>query len=424
LGELSTSNARRAASSRPALRRCIAVDPDAFAAQYWSRSPLLTTREELGEDYSDLLSLDAIDELLSRRGLRTPFLRVAKDGKVVDTNRFTRSGGAGAEIGDQLADDKLLGLFLDGSTLVLQGLHRAWPPLMAFATQLAEDLGYPVQVNAYITPPQSQGFSAHYDVHDVFVLQIAGEKRWFIHEPVLEAPLRSQPWNDRATAVAEAATGNPVIDTVLRAGDALYLPRGYLHSAKALGGVSAHLTVGVHPVTRYALVEAMLGLAAADPSLRTSLPLGVDLADPKSMASDLEATVSALQAWLSEADTDEVIARVRRHAWGATRPAPVAPLAQAAATRELDSATRVQLRGQLRVAVEETAGDNDVRVNFGDRSLTLPASTRQAIDAVLSGTVLAAGALPGLNEEDSLVLCRRLLREAVVVPVPVIETDV
>ena len=61
--------------------------------------------------------LDTVDELLSRRGLRTPFLRVAKDGKVVDASRFTRSGGAGAEIADQLADDKLLGLFVDGSTL-------------------------------------------------------------------------------------------------------------------------------------------------------------------------------------------------------------------------------------------------------------------------------------------------------------------
>ena len=115
----------------------------------------------------------------------------------------------------------------------------------------------------------------------MFVLQIAGEKQWFIHEPVFESPLRSQPWNDRSTAVAEAATQAPVIDTVLRPGDALYLPRGYLHSAKALGGVSVHLTVGIHPVTRYALVEALLALAADDLSLRTSLPLGVDLSDPR-----------------------------------------------------------------------------------------------------------------------------------------------
>jgi lysine-specific demethylase/histidyl-hydroxylase NO66 len=412
---MSTTNARRAALSRPALRRCIAIDPDAFANKYWGRGPLLSTRDELGEDYSDLLSLDAVDELLSRRGLRTPFLRVAKDGKVVDASRFTRSGGAGAEIADQLADDKLLGLFVDGSTLVLQGLHRVWPPLMAFATQLAADLGHPVQVNAYITPPQSQGFSAHYDVHDVFVLQIAGEKQWFIHEPVFEAPLRSQPWNDRGSVVAEAAKQTPVIDTVLRPGDALYLPRGYLHSAKALGGVCAHLTVGIHPITRYALVEALLALAADDLALRASLPLGVDLADLKAMEPDLEATVSALQRWLDDARPEDVAARVRRRTWGATRPAPVSPLAQAAVLRSLDAATPLHLRAHVRVVIDE-AGD-DLRVSFGDRTLTVPSSTRPALDAVVSGTVLAAGSLPGLNEADSLVLARRLLREALVVPV-------
>ena len=53
----------------------------------------------------------------------------------------------------------------------------------------------------------------------------------------------------------------PTIDAVLRPGDALYLPRGFLHSAEALGDVSAHLTVGIHVVTRQALVEALLAEA-------------------------------------------------------------------------------------------------------------------------------------------------------------------
>ena len=77
-----------------------------------------------------------------------------------------------------MSSDAVLRLFADGSTVVLQGLHRLWPPLIEFADQLAADLGHPTQVNAYITPPSSRGFSPHYDVHDVFVLQVAGEKHW------------------------------------------------------------------------------------------------------------------------------------------------------------------------------------------------------------------------------------------------------
>src|SRR3712207_6562334 len=161
-----------------------------------------------------------------------------------------------SEVADQVSSDAVLRLFADGSTVVLQGLHRLWPPLIEFADQLAADLGHPTQVNAYITPPSSRGFSPHYDVHDVFVLQVAGEKHWRIHEPVLPDPLRTQPWNEHAAAVAAAAEGEPVIDAVLRPGDVLYLPRGYLHAATALGEISAHLTVGVHAVTRWAAAES------------------------------------------------------------------------------------------------------------------------------------------------------------------------
>ena len=297
-------------TSRPALRRCVHVDPDDFARDTWSRAPLLSTREQLDTTYDDLFSLAAVDELLSRRGLRTPFIRLAKDGTVVPTGRYTRPGGTGAQIGDQVADDRVLDLFLDGHTVVLQGLHRLWPPLIDFAGALTTDLGHPVQVNAYITPRSSQGFSAHYDVHDVFVLQVAGEKRWRIHAPVHPDPLPDQPWADRRSAVEARAQETPLIDTVLRPGDALYLPRGYLHAAEALGDVSCHLTVGVHPVTRRAVLESLLDIVSDDPALRSSLPLGVDVSDPASVEADVRATVEALTARLQSVTAAEVADRL------------------------------------------------------------------------------------------------------------------
>src|SRR3954454_23409177 len=280
---------------RPALRRCISAAPDDFTRDTWSRAPLLSTYDALGgRGFGDLFSLAAVDELLSRRGLRTPFLRIARNGEVVPERRFTRSGGTGAGIADQVADDRVLALFDDGHTVVLQGLHRVWEPLIDFAAALTTDLGHPVQVNAYVTPPSSQGFSAHYDVHDVFVLQVAGEKRWRIHQPVVDAPSRDQPWTDHRAAVAARAEDPPAIDAVLRPGDALYLPRGYLHAAEALGGVTCHLTVGVHPVTRHDVLEALLDIASDDVALRSSLPLGTDVGDPAAVEADVVATVDAL----------------------------------------------------------------------------------------------------------------------------------
>jgi lysine-specific demethylase/histidyl-hydroxylase NO66 len=335
---------------------------------------------------------------------------------VVDAKRFTTSGGAGAEIADQVSSDAVLRLFADGSTVVLQGLHRLWPPLIEFADQLAADLGHPTQVNAYVTPPSSRGFAAHYDVHDVFVLQIAGEKHWTIHEPVLPDPLRTQPWTDRAAEVAAAAELAPVIDAVLRPGDALYLPRGYLHSARALGEVSAHLTIGVHSVTRWAAAESALDLlraiAAENPQLRGSLPLGLDLSDPDAVRADVAAVLAGLQDRLGRVDPAEVAERLRADTWAQVRPEPVAPLAQSAAAATLTPDTVLRLRRRLRCSLRPAA-DGRVTLLAGRRSHFFPADVRAALAELLAVGELKVGDLPGLEPADRITLARRLVTESI-----------
>jgi bifunctional lysine-specific demethylase and histidyl-hydroxylase NO66 len=335
---------------------------------------------------------------------------------VAPASRYTRSGGTGALVGDQVADDRVLELFLDGHTVVLQGLHRLWPPLIDFAGALTTDLGHPVQVNAYVTPASAQGFSAHYDVHDVFVLQVAGEKRWQIHPPVLDAPSRDQPWTDRRAAVAARAEEPPVIDAVLRPGDALYLPRGYLHAAEALGGVTCHLTVGVHPVTREHLLDALLAFAADEPALRSSLPMGVDLGDPAAVEDDLRATVAALTERLQTVSAVDVATRLGDRLVDSNRPAPVAPLAQAAALESLDGDSVLVCRRHLRSLVT-THGD-EVVVRVADRTLRLPASAAKAVRALLDGERVRVADLDGLDLPDALELARRLVRESVAVVIP------
>jgi hypothetical protein len=401
---------------RPALRRCTHLDPADFAADYWSRRPLLARAADTGESFADLLTLADVDELLTRRGLRTPFLRIAKDGAVVDGKRFTTSGGAGAEIADQVSSDAVLRLFADGSTVVLQGLHRLWPPLIEFADQLAADLGHPTQVNAYVTPPSSRGFSPHYDVHDVFVLQVAGEKHWRIHPPVLPDPLRTQPWNDRAAEVAAAAGGEPVIDAVLRPGDALYLPRGYLHSAVALGAISAHLTIGVHSVTRWAAAEAALdlirSLAAEDAELRRSLPLGIDLADPATATGDAAVVLERLRDWVGRVDPAEVADRLRSRTWAQVRAEPVAPLAQSAAAAALGAESVLRVRRRLRTALRDGA-EGRVALIGGRRTHDFPGSARAALAELLAAGELKVGDLPGLDTEAQLALARRLVTDGI-----------
>ncbi|WP_159149718.1 cupin domain-containing protein, partial [Dietzia lutea] len=257
------------------LQRCVACEREEFASDIWGRRPLLSRAAQLPRDFSDLLGPEMVDEIITERGVRTPFVRMAREGKLVDRACFTGAGGFGAQIADQIDPDGMLTQFAEGATIVLQGLHRFWPPIIGFVRDMIADVGHPVQTNAYITPPASRGFDLHYDVHDVFVLQTSGTKRWLVHEPVHRHPLPDQPWTDHREAIAARAADEPVIDAVLEPGDCLYLPRGWIHSAEAQGETSIHLTVGVAPLTGVDVARAALDALGSDEQLRASLPLGL-----------------------------------------------------------------------------------------------------------------------------------------------------
>ncbi len=401
-----------------ALDRCVAAAD--FADAYWGRAPLLTRAAEFAAagrptGFADLLSPDDVDELLSRRGLRTPFLRVVQDGAIVPPARYTGSGGSGAEIADQVRDERVLELFAGGATLVLQGLHRLWPPVQDIAGRLGTELGCPVQVNAYVTPAGQRGFATHYDTHDVFVLHVSGRKRWRIHPPVLPDPLEREPWGGVSEEVAATADGPPALAVVLAPGDALYLPRGWLHSAEALGGQAVHLTLGLRRPTRYTLVRAMLSLAAQDGRLRAGLPLGVDPSDPVQLRPHLTETLAALRDWLSIVDSQSVAEQLRPAEWAGRRPVPIGPLGQAAAADALHADAVVAARPGLRWRLCPGQPDRVV-LALPDRTLDLPAYCGPAVHIALGGGPVRVADLPGLDADDQLVLARRLLREAVVVP--------
>ncbi len=388
-----------------ALSRLISVDADRFAAEFWGQQALLTPAADLADPPTGLLTGAAVDELVSQRGLRTPFLRVAKAGNTLPEQQFTAPGGVGAGVADQVSDDKLVRLFADGSTMVLQGLHRMWPPVIEFCQQLAAELGHPVQANAYVTPPQNQGFSNHYDVHDVFVLQLEGEKRWQIHAPVHPSPLRDQPWTDRRAAVERRAAEEPLIEAVLRPGDVLYLPRGFLHAATALGGVSTHLTIGVHAWTRHALAEKLMQQAlralADDPDVRRSLPMQIDFGDGPRVRAETEPVRQALVAALGRLDLDRLSAELLRQDRGTQRAAPIGPLRQLRDAESVTAESTIDLRRHLAAVVQHGGGRSWIRSRAAD--FTLAEDEVAPVKALLdTGSVRA--------DDLGLELARRMLR--------------
>ncbi len=399
------------------LSRCISVDPDVFAAEYWGRKPLLSKADALPRDFCDLLSPDMVDELLAERGVRAPFIRLAKDGELLAKSSYLGPAGFGAEIADQVDSAKVMEQLESGSTVVLQGLHRLWPPLIDFVRRAVDDIGHPVQANAYITPTNNRGFDFHYDVHDVFVLQVSGRKRWVVHEPVHVHPLPSQPWTNYRGRIAERVAGEPVIDTVLEEGDALYLPRGWVHAARALDTTSIHLTIGVSVTTAMDVARAVMDQLAEADDFRVSLPM---VSDPQARddMSPSVAKVIALMVDRLRDDATEISAaaakRLTAQFASQTRAEAIRPLATMHAAERVDGVS-VRWRHGV-VASLDLGADEKVVLRLAEKSMTFPSSCSAALQALRGSGVFDAAALPGLDTADASVLIRRLLREGVVVP--------
>jgi hypothetical protein len=98
-----------------------------------------------------------------------------------------------------------------------------------------------VQIQLFVTPARTRGFGWHYDAEDVIILQTVGSKTYYFRENTCTSA-------DDADFLAIRREVSPIAACTLAAGDALYLPRGMWHMAKALEdslsisiGLSAHL---------------------------------------------------------------------------------------------------------------------------------------------------------------------------------------
>ena len=360
-----------------------------FGQTHWDQTPC---HSQGTGSFNDLLSLAEVDALLSDRGLRTPFLRVGSEGVARPSAQFTRSGGVGATLSDQIADDRVADLLADGNSLVLQGLHRTHPAVGAFTRRLAADLGHPVQADAHLTPSGNRGLATQYDIQDVFVCQLSGSQEWRIHPPVITRPHRDQPWELVREQVAQAADSEPSLAIRMNPGDCLYLPRGWLHSAGPVGAdPSLHLTFGVQVVTKMDLLHVAVAHLASDEATRTAMPLGEELGGGFAALIGLR----ELTTLLSQLPADQLAGLVRRRRDADTRPEPLSPLRQAEAIRTLDHTSTVRRRTNLGLTQSGSATGIHLVSALDPQPLTFDWQLSDALKHLLSGDDVLVGSLPG-----------------------------
>ena len=357
-------------------------DAQTFRAKVWA------SRVHLPQTDPDrrvgLLSLDDVDRLLTSSAIRTPAVRLARDGAVLPASRFTRSASlAGQPMTGLLDPRKVLDLFEQGASVVLQGLQRYWPPLTDLCAELEAELGHPCQANAYLTPPGSQGFDVHSDSHDVFVFQTHGTKLWEVHED-----------GERR-------------EVLLEPGLSMYLPTGTPHAARAQDAASLHVTIGMNQLTWRDLVDRVVRaeLEGGDDHLPAGYP-----DDPELLADGLATRLERLARALGSVDVEAVAAQqVRRFSTG--RPSRLRGGLRDRLVLDAvadDTPLRRRPGHRMRLAA---ADDGRVDLLLGDRTVTFPGWVRPALETLRDLPALVPADLTGLDPQSRVVLCRRLVRE-------------
>lgn len=270
-------------------------DAETFFRDYHERKALIVHRDDPTR-YQGLLTIDRIDAIVASRDLRAGSLDMARSEPPVRPEDFTFETGYIDPGG--VADQ-----YRRGATIILPQLHMNDPVLGEFCRAMEALLSCHVQTNIYLTPPHNQGFRTHYDDHDVFVLQVSGEKYWRLYDTPVENPYRGEGFRPDDHKV-----GKPVEEFVLKAGECAYVPRGLMHDASTHGDEpSLHITLGLIVKTWADLMlEAVSEVALRHPAFRRSLPVGY--ARPDFDRADAQAHFASLAETLaSEARLDEAM---------------------------------------------------------------------------------------------------------------------
>jgi ribosomal protein L16 Arg81 hydroxylase len=379
------------------------VGLDAFFSGHYEREALVIQRDRPGY-YDGLLSLQTLDELISGIPLTSDEIIVVDHSRNIQAVDYQHE--------DESVDAvRVHRLFDEGATITLRQLQRRVPALAKLCRGVERQLSCACQTNLYFTPANAQGLETHHDTHDVFILQLAGSKRWQTYEPAVRLPLPGQRYYCKTPAA-----GPPVSTFTLHPGDLFYCPRGTPHDAQSVQEVSVHLSLGAHVNTWAELmIEIIADVALRDPAFRASLPPDFASRDIPMQAMDtkLADLFARLQRQarprhLLDQLADRFVSDHPAHLWG-----------QAATLREAASLSLESMVGVRPGLIYRVSAQREkVTLLCNSRKIALPDYAAPALTFALSRESFRVRDLPGaLTDAGKIVLVRRLMREGAIVSV-------
>jgi ribosomal protein L16 Arg81 hydroxylase len=380
---------------------------ETFLNEIWAQTHYHVKRHCVGYFDSLLPGPSAVEDLLELFRPEPSRVRLTKEHDKKSTGNYRLADGS-------LDLVRVRSDFADGYTIVLDDVEQYVRAIASLAHAIEVELNFATKVNAYVTPPESQGFVAHYDGHDVLILQIQGSKIWHLYEAADVPPhqlRREEKW---------VADGLPSpTDLRLEVGDVLYVPRGRVHAAEATSELSVHLTVGIHAPTALTFaVAALNALSFTDDRLNARLP-------PRHLDdADAGATLGALLR-----DAAQTVEDPRAIAGGLdalsdilVRRGQCPPVGQASNAIAIDGQTVVKKYQPLYSRV--TTADDRVALHFAQLSVTVSPDHKAAMLFVSGSTEpFRVCDLPGLRPAQQTELARSLIVSGFLVRCPTTDVD-
>jgi hypothetical protein len=379
------------------------IEPATFLNEYWEKRPLFIPRNQ-PDYYSELLSIKDIDSIIWFTRYKLSGVELAKDGVRVPPGSLP--------IGNYISSDgvpdihKLYNAYGQGYSFVLNGLHDRWKPISVFQKNLEVFLNHSVAINMYMTPQNSQGFAAHFDTHDVFIVQVEGSKLWRLYDSPITLPVLS---DLKYLPKVKNELSDPVTEICLNAGDLLYLPRGYVHEACTSESFSIHLTVGVH-VFRWTdlIANAVALLTEKDVRFRESLPVGFLHPGEKNISLKNQFQ-ELLQLLADKSEVEDAVEAIASRFLQEMSPIPDEHFYQLENIDSLNLDTIVKKREGMIYRVIKKEGK--VGIQFAGNCVMGPQTTERACRFIVDSGEFPVKALPGLTDNAKLTLVRRLIKE-------------
>lgn len=210
------------------------ISMEEFFSTYWEKQPLHISRSSRGA--SAMIDLPRVESVLSANPVYYPGVQVTHRGHDIDVGSYVDEQ-------NRVLPMRLFEHYSQGATIVLSQAQKLFPELNDLCRDVVRVMKTECQTNVYLSPPGNQGFNAHYDTHDVFILQHSGAKTFNFYPSSVELPFPGEQFD------AARLTSSKVDESIkLHAGDTLYIPRGVVHDAVADEHLaSIHVTLGVYP---------------------------------------------------------------------------------------------------------------------------------------------------------------------------------